>query len=208
MTQELRREPLAGEAVVQASGNDLFTGVVGLFEAPHAANAAFEVLLELGYRPDEVGILIAESTKRRFYLPSLLTHPLEHEESAQAVHEVEQADDNSGADPERLAVIQGTAAASVIGALGGFVVAGAAAVLVPGLGLLMIGPLAGLGAGFGAMIGGVYAVPVLENEHARQVARYEADVKAGLVLIAVKPHNAEHASVIRKEWDRLQAESS
>ena len=82
-----------------------------------------------------------------------------------------------------------------------------AAVLVPGLGLLMIGPLAGLGAGFGAMVGGVYAVPVLENEHAKQMALYESSVKAGKVLIAVIPHSAEHASEIRKQWDRLQAES-
>ncbi len=208
MTQELRREPLAGETVLQASENDIFSGVVGLFDAPHAANAAFEVLLKLGYRPDEVGILIAENTKRRFYLPSLLTHPLEQEESEQAAQDFAQADSKSSADPERLAVIKGTATASAIGALGGFVVASAAAVLVPGLGLLMIGPLAGLGAGFGAMVGGVYVVPVLENEHAKQMARYEAEVKVGKVLIAVNPHSAEHASAIRKEWAGLKAEPS
>jgi prephenate dehydratase len=65
MTSE-RHGAHEGEEVHTATKAELATGVTGVFEAPHGANQAFEVLLKLGYHPDEIGILIAEETKRRW----------------------------------------------------------------------------------------------------------------------------------------------
>jgi hypothetical protein len=210
MTNQQSTDALEGQQVHQAPVADLLKGVVGVFDAPHAANEAFEFLLKLGYQPDEVGILIAEFTKRRFYLPSLLTHPVEIDEPEapnESTPEGEAAAKRVAAQEKR-AMLQGAGAVSAIGALGGLLVAGATAVFAPPLGLSLLGPLAGMGAGFGAMVGGVYGVPTLENELAQSVTRYEAEVQAGRVLIQVTPHSAEDEALIRKEWDRIQGAAS
>ena len=188
------------EEVHRAQASELSNGVVGVFDAPFAANEAFEVLMDLGYQPGEIGIMIAEETKRRFWLPSLLTHPAESDETKvdgeQASTHVEKS--------EARAVLQGAGAVSAIGALGGLLVAATAAVLIPGFGLLLIGPLAGMGAGFGAFVGGVYAVPAIEAGHADQATHYETEVRAGKVLIHVTPRNSADEIQIRKAWDRIQ----
>jgi hypothetical protein len=208
-TGNQRREPKAGEVVHSAQDAELETGIVGLFDAPQAANEAFEVLLQLGYHPDEVGILIAESTKERFHQPSLLTHPEAPEEPREAPRGDSSAEGATppaeDAKPETRAMLQGVGVASAIGALGGLLVAGAAAVALPGLGLVMLGPITGLGAGFGAIVGGVYGVPAMEGERMEHVTRYEAAVRAGKVLIQVIPHDRADESRIKREWNRLQA---
>jgi len=180
--------------------SELSQGIVGLFDAPHAANQAFEVLLNLGHQPKEIGILIAERTKGRFFDPSPLTHAAEVPEATP--EEVAVAE--SAEKTEEKAVMLGAGAASAVGALGGFLVAATAAVLIPGMGLLLIGPLAGLGAGFGAFVGGVYAVPAIEYELTKQLEQYESEVRAGKVLIHVTPRDAEDERRIRSEWARIQ----
>ncbi|HTF87719.1 MAG TPA: hypothetical protein VK843_04870 [Planctomycetota bacterium] len=193
-----------GEAVHQLQKSELSQGIIGIFDAPHAANQAFECLLQRGHQPNEIGIMIAEETKKRFYLPSLLTHPLDAPETTLTPEEEEKRVDKL----ETRAVMQGAGAVSAVGALGGLIVAATAAVIVPGLGLLLLGPLAGLGAGFGAYVGGVYAVPAIEADHAKQMAQYEAEVKAGKVLIHVTPRDADDEREIRKQWDRIRGVDS
>jgi hypothetical protein len=101
-------------------------------------------------------------------------------------------------------MLAGAAAMSAVGALSGLLVAAGAAVVAPGLGLLLLGPLAGMGAGFGALVGGVYAVPLVEGEHHALVSLYEDELKAGKVLIHVVPHDAADEERIRSEWDRIR----
>ncbi|MBK8180087.1 MAG: hypothetical protein IPK67_14630 [Planctomycetes bacterium] len=203
-----RREPEAGEVVHHPRGDELWTGIVGLFEAPTAATEAFEVLLQLGYHPDEVGILIAESTKDRFREASLLTHPEEPVERSTVLEEagpsVFRTEHEGHAGPELRAVWKGAGVVGALGALSGLLVAGAANVLAPGLGLVLVGPITGMAAGFGALVGGVYGVPAMENRHARELTRYESEVRSGKVLIQVTPHSIEDEERIRAAWSLLQ----
>jgi len=189
-----------GEEVHQAQSAELSTGIVGLFDAPHAANEAVEVLLKLGYHPNDIGILISEASKQRFMAPSLLTHPVDLSDAA-----VEHQQDQEPAEkPGTSAVLQGAGAASAFGALGGLLLGAGAAVVAPGLGLLLLGPLAGLGAGFGAYIGGVYAVPTIANKQVDLMAQYETAVLEGKVLVHVNARDDADEAHIRREWQRIQ----
>ena len=188
-----------GEQVHQLQVDELATGIVGLFEAPDQANQAFEALLRLGHHPDEIGIMIAEATKDRFLVPSPLTHPVEIADKEHATAE----QDAHVADLEKRAVMKGAGAVSAVGAVGGVLIGATAAVLLPGFGFWLVGPLAGLGAAFGAYVGGVYAVPAIEAAQGTHVVRYEHEVRAGKVLIHVVPRSPEDEAAIRAEWARI-----
>jgi len=189
--------------VHQLQTDELATGIVGLFEAPDQANQAFEALLRLGHHPDEIGIMIAEATKERFVVPSPLAHPVDVADKERATA----AQDAHVEELEKRAVLKGAGAVSAVGALGGALIGATASVLLPGFGLWLIGPLAGLGAAFGAYVGGVYAVPAIEAAQGTHVTRYEHEVRAGKVLIHVVPRDAEDEARIREEWARIEGGS-
>jgi hypothetical protein len=128
---------------------------------------------------------------------------VEEEESEVTVHEGPEEERRPEGAETRL-ILQGAGAVSAVGALGGLLIAATAAVVAPGLGLLLLGPLAGLGAGFGALVGGVYAVPTIENEQTELMTRYESELRSGKVLIHVTPKTPEDEVHIRKEWARIQ----
>lgn len=190
-----------GDEVHRATKGELAGGIAGLFDAPDPANHAVDFLLKLGYAPHEIGILISEETKLRFFRPSLLTHPTDLDVEPPE----NQVQHDAAKPPESASVLGGAGAMSAVGALGGLLVAATAIVVAPPLGLLLLGPLAGLGAGLGALVGGMYAVPTVETVETELVSRYEGEVLAGKVLIHVAPRTPEHELLIHEEWDRLQA---
>lgn len=99
--------------------------------------------------------------------------------------------------------------AGVGGAVGGAVgatlvgIAAAAATLtVPGLGLVIAGPLAGALAGgaTGAAAGGLVGTLVgagIPEDHAKA---YEADLKKGGIILGVNPRNDDDSRYFESEW--------
>ena len=74
--------------------------------------------------------------------------------------------------------------------------------LIPGLGLVVAGPLAaGLaGAGAGSIAGGLVGALIgwgIPEEHAKQ---YESIVESGGILIGVKARNEEDAAYFQNKW--------
>jgi hypothetical protein len=101
------------------------------------------------------------------------------------------------------------------GAIGAAMGAGLAAVaalgtnlVLPGLGLVISGPLvAGLtGAGAGAIMGGVVGDLLGHNASESDVKSYQNELKKGGVAIGVVPNNDEDRNNIRKEFTRLQGQ--
>jgi hypothetical protein len=198
------REEHEGERVHELRMEELSAGIIGLFEAPDQANQAFEALLRLGHHPDEVGVMITDATKERFTASSPLAHPAQIPDEENALHEEDARLDEL----EKRAVLKGAGAASAVGALGGVLVGAGASVLLPGFGLWLIGPLAGLGAAFGAYVGGVYAVPAIEAGLGSRFAPYEREVQGGKVLLHVVPKSPEDEQRIREEWARIDGGSA
>lgn len=103
--------------------------------------------------------------------------------------------------------------AGVGGAIGGTVGAIAAAVaalgttlLLPGLGLVIAGPLAAAvaGAGAGAAAGGLVGALVGWNMPEARIKEYEKDLKEGKILLAVQPRNADDAQYFQQAWDPVR----
>lgn len=99
--------------------------------------------------------------------------------------------------------------AGIGGAIGGTVGAIAAAVaamgtslLLPGLGLVIAGPLAAAvaGAGAGAAGGGLIGALIGLGIPEERVKRYESGLKDGGILLGVKSRSDEDAAYIEQSW--------
>src|SRR5919197_4188468 len=112
--------------------------VTGLFKSRAAAEAAVDALIKRGYTRDEISVLMSDATRSKEFAVATKTH----------------AADGAGI---------GGAVGGTIGAVLAAIVATGANVIIPGIGLVVAGPiaaaLAGLGAGaatggiIGALIG-------------------------------------------------------
>ena len=112
-------------------------------------------------------------------------------------------------------VAAGMGASSAVGALSGLVAAAGISLIVPGFGLIVLGPLAGLGAGLGAALGAVFGIPFgvtaeKESEEPQEKvdADYEKHLRQGRVLLSVEPRTAEDRERIQHEWDRINTSST
>src|SRR5262249_44955890 len=100
-----------------------------------------------------------------------------------------------------------------IGGTLGTLLAAAAAVgtflLLPGLGLRLAGPNAAVPSVAGAavaargLLGGAGDLAIPQE----RIDAYEAAIKQGGILIGVKPHSAEDAVTIAREWKTISAEA-
>lgn len=192
-----------GGAVAEDEQIQLLKPVIGAFDAPDGANQAYQAVLDLGYDHNEVTVVMSEETRQRFIMPSPITDPT-------IAADVETHDDvekeNSQETVESKKVLGGAGAMSAVGAIGGALAGLTLNAVAPGVGLLIAGPLAGLGAGFGALIGGIYGVPSVELDNREKIEQFEEEVKAGKVIIHVVPRTIEDAELIRSAWRRIESE--
>ena len=109
--------------------------------------------------------------------------------------------------------LEGAGTGSAIGGTLGAVIAGIAAigtsVLLPGLGLVVAGPLlaALAGAGAGGLTGGLIGALVgsgIPEEHAKA---YEEGINNGGMVVGVTPRNAEDADYFESEFRNNRGEN-
>ena len=102
----------------------------------------------------------------------------------------------------------GSAIGGTAGAIIGAIAAIGTSVALPGLGLIIAGPLAAAlaGAGAGGLTGGLVGALVgsgIPEEHA---AEYEQGIKNGGIVMGVKPRNAEDAQYFEQEFKKNNAD--
>jgi hypothetical protein len=155
--------------------------VTGLFNDRASAERAYTSLESRGYTKDDVNLVMSDETRKRHF---------------------------SDADGSELGTkaMEGAGAGSAIGGTVGAVLAAIAAigtsVVLPGLGLVVAGPLAAAlaGAGAGGLTGGLIGALVgsgIPEEHA---AEYESGVKNGGIFMGVNARNSEDADYFHNEW--------
>ena len=141
-------------------------------------------------RYDDVNVVMSDETRRRHF---------------------------SGPDADRDSVFGTKAAegAGIGGAIGGSIGAIAAAiaavgttVALPGLGLVIAGPLAAAlaGAGAGAATGGIIGALIGWGIPEERVRVYDEGIREGGILMAVRPRNAEDASHFEDSWKANRGE--
>ncbi len=157
--------------------------VTALFRDRQSAECAYRAISGRGYDKDDVNVIMSDETRQSQYAEGTV------------------GDTELGSK-----ALEGTATGAGIGGTLGAVIGAIAAigtsVLLPGLGLLIAGPLAGalVGAGAGGLTGGLLGALVgsgIPEEHA---AEYETGIKSGGTVLGVNPRNAEDAAYFEREF--------
>ena len=167
-------------ATVTPSGNL----VTGLFPDRDSAEAAYTAAQSRGYAKDDLNLVMSDDTRTR------------HFSGSDANVETELG--NKAA--------EGAGIGGAIGGTVGAVIAAIAAVgttlALPGIGLVIAGPLAAAaaGAGAGAAGGGLIGALIGWNMPEERVKDYEEGIKNGGILMGLRAHNDEDAAYVENEW--------
>lgn len=182
---EREGEMQATEGSVRQGQNRILTG---MFRDRDSAERAYNSAISRGYSKDDVNLLMSDQTRDTYFADG----------------------DNSAMGSKAL---EGAGTGSAIGGTLGAIIAGIAAigtsVLLPGLGLIVAGPLAAAlaGAGAGGLTGGLIGALVgsgIPEEHA---AQYEEGIKNGGIVMGVTPRNNEDADYFENEFKTHKAEN-
>ncbi|MEZ5426872.1 MAG: hypothetical protein R2747_11435 [Pyrinomonadaceae bacterium] len=157
--------------------------MTALFENGEDAEKAYQELLDRGYGRDEISILMSEDTRNTYQTTRSETQL-----------------GNKAAEGTGV----GAALGGTVGAIIGAIAAIGTSLVIPGLGLIVAGPvaaaLAGAGAGgatgglIGALIG--WGIP----EETAQV--YETGVKEGGIVLGFRPRTIDEANEVAEVWEK------
>ena len=159
--------------------------VTGSFTDHEAAERAYNMVIERGYDQNEIHVIMSDETRKRHFGKDTKDKGIGNK----AV--------------EGLGV--GGAVGGTVGATLMAIAAAASTLTIPGLGLVIAGPLAGALAGgaIGAAAGGIVGTLIglgIPEERARE---YEKDLKEGAVVLAVEPRNETDAEYFEREWQAI-----
>lgn len=157
--------------------------VAGTFTDRASAERAYNSMLSRGYDEKDINLLMSDETRQRYF-------------SVQAKNDAEHGNK----------ALEGAGVGGAIGITAGAILAAVTAIgtsiAIPGLGLVIAGPIALVlaGAGAGAVTGGIIGTLIgwgIPEEHARL---YESDLKSGGIILGVSPHNDADAAYFEGQW--------
>lgn len=157
--------------------------VTGLFKSKVAAEAAVDALIKRGFTRDDLSVLMSDETRSKHFALQSRTH----------------AADGLGI---------GASVGGAVGAVLAAVAAVGSTLFLPGLNLVIAGPiaaaLAGLGAGgaAGGLIGALVGAGIPEY----RAKVYEAGLRGGGILVGVEARADEEVDRLEELLDQLGAE--
>lgn len=158
--------------------------VTGLFNDRDSAERAYQSVSSRGYANDDVNLVMSDETRNK------------HFSKRDASTELgTKAAEGAGV---------GGAIGGTLGAIAAAVAAVGTSIAIPGLGLVIAGPLAaGLaGAGAGGAAGGLVGALIGWGIPEERVKRYESGIKNGGILMGVKARSDDDAKYFQQEWQR------
>lgn len=162
--------------------------MTGLFPDRDSAELGYNALTERGYDTKDVNLAMSDDTRKQHF--------------AAAGTETELG--NKAAKGAGV----GGAIGGTVGAIAAALVAVGTSIAIPGLGIVIAGPLAAAiaGAGAGAATGGIVGALVGWNIPEERVKRYEEGIKKGGILMGVRPRNDEDAAYLEQNWTTNRAQ--
>jgi len=154
--------------------------LTGMFKDRDSAEKAYQSTVARGYGKDDFNVMMSDDTRKKYFKD----------------HETELGNK----------AMEGAGAGSVIGGTLGAIVGAIAAIgttlLIPGLGIVVAGPIAAAlaGAGAGGATGGIIGALVGAGIPEDRAKTYEEGIKKGGIVIGIKPRNDEDAETIEREW--------
>jgi uncharacterized protein (TIGR02271 family) len=161
-----------------------------MFRDRESAERAYNSLSERGYSKDDINVIMSDETRNKYY-----------PEGSDA------ADTELGSK-----ALEGTGTGAAIGGTTGAVLGAIAAIgtsiALPGLGLLVAGPLAGalVGAGAGGAAGGLIGAMVGSGIPEDRAKEYESGVKDGGIVLGFNARSDEDAEYFERDWNTNKAE--
>jgi hypothetical protein len=157
--------------------------VTGLFRTRALADAAMDALMQRGYRREDVSVLMSEQTRSKEFA---------FEKGSKAAEG---------------AAVGGAVGGSLGAALAAIAAIGTSIVL-PGLGLVVAGPLAAAlaGAGAGGAAGGLIGMLIGSGIPEHRAKVYEAGLREGGILIGVETPGDKEASALEELFEEIGAE--
>jgi len=163
--------------------------VTGLFRDRDSAEKAYSSLSSRGYTKDDVNILMSDETRKTHF--------------------------GSGTGDSDLGdkALEGAGVGSAIGGTVGAVLAAIAAIgtsiALPGLGLVVAGPLAAAlaGAGAGGLTGGLVGALVGAGIPEERAKQYESGIKEGGIVMGVPARSDEDAEYFENEFRTHRGEN-
>lgn len=154
-----------------------------VFNNREEADAAYNDLYNQGYAKDDVNVMMSDDTRDRYF-----TNDRDHDSALG-----DKVEDNAGT---------GSLIGGGIGAVVGAIAAIGSNVLLPGLGLIVAGPLAaGLaGAGAGAAAGGLVGALTGMGSTDEEAEIYKDHVKNGGIYMGFKPKHEDDARSTYNRW--------
>lgn len=164
--------------------------VSGVFDELEDAEKAVESLERRGYPRDEITVLMSDELRRKYWGDQ--AGNLEIEKGTKAAK----------------GLGTGSAIGGIIGAVVGAVAAAGTSLLIPGLGLVVAGPLAAAlaGAGAGSATGGLLGALVGAGMPEYRARYYEEKLKQGGIVVGVEARTEKEAEEIEDELEDRGAE--
>lgn len=157
--------------------------VTGLFKTRVAAEAALDAIIKRGYTRDDISVLMSDATKNKEF----------------AVETGTRAADGAGI---------GGALGGAIGATLAAIAAVGTTIMLPGLGLVIAGPIAAAlaGAGAGGATGGVIGALIGAGIPEHRAKVYDAGLRGGGILLGVEAKSDEDVSKLEQLLEDIGAE--
>jgi hypothetical protein len=154
--------------------------LTGMFADRNAAERAYTSLHSRGYSHEDVDLVMTDEARKRHF----------------GDHDTElgnKALEGAGT---------GSAIGGTLGAIAGAVAAIGTSLLIPGLGIVVAGPIAAAlaGAGAGGLTGGLIGALVGRGIPEDRAKKYEEGLKSGNIVMGVRPRNDEDATYLENEW--------
>src|SRR5918994_1541220 len=151
--------------------------ITGFFRTRAAAEAAVDALIKRGYSRDDISVLMSDATRNKEFAVQAKSH----------------AADGMGI---------GGAIGGTVGAVLAAIVGVGTAIAIPGLGLVVAGPIAAAlaGAGAGGATGGDISARIGARHPEERVRDYERGINEGGIVIGTKYRDADHARELEKDY--------
>jgi uncharacterized protein YjbJ (UPF0337 family) len=166
--------------------------VSGLYPDKETANRAYQGLTtEHGYRSEDVDVLMSDDTRQRDFA------------------DVKPGEEFSDGNKMAKGFGAGSAIGGGIGATLAAIFAVGTAVVIPGLGLVVAGPIAAAlaGAGAGGAAGGLIGALVGAGIPEERANAYERGLKQGGIVLGTRAKDKQHAAELEREFGRYGGNS-
>jgi hypothetical protein len=157
--------------------------VTGLFPDRDSAERAYQGAVDRGYKRDDVNLVMSDETRERHF----------GSEQGRQTELGNKAAEGAGI---------GAGIGGTVGAIAAALAAVGTSIALPGLGLVLAGPVAAAlaGAGAGGAAGGLVGALIGWNIPEERIKEYESGIREGGILMGVRSRNDDDATHLEENW--------